>query len=245
MGGGVTTRLTRVRCLGRGRVAGAREPRRRVRRVASADAPRRKTAASGLAEDGDPGTSSSQGKKDFSYNPERGQELSKVGGGTLLVIVAIYGFSRLLARRASYFSKVKLASRSEDDELMERSLEKLRDAKKEGGGDEAGLGSSASPAEAKGPKDVFTNAATVGAISLALFLFSSKLDSYISSIELPDQYTVRQVSVTLKTIVVGMSYLACFIYGANTVGLFLLGIDMVRNPQKHNLVGTNNEEENT
>ena len=148
-----------------------------------------------------------------------------------MVFVAVYGFSRLLARRATYFSTVKLASRSDDEELLDRSIEKLIDAKKEG----EIVSEPTGPAERKGPKDVFTNAATVGAISLALFVFSTKLDGYISSIELPDQYTVRQVSVTLKTIVVGLSYLACFIYGANTLGLFLLGVDMVRNPEKHEL----------
>ena len=157
-------------------------------------------------------------------------ELSKAGGGTLLVFGAIYGFSRLLARRASYFSKVKLASRSVDDELLERSIENLVDEKREGGG--KGVGP-ALVSKTKGPRDVFTNAATVGAISVVLFVLSSKIDGYISSIELPDQYTVRQVSVTLKTIVVGLSYLACFIYGANTLGLFLLGVDMVVNPEKH------------
>ncbi|QDZ18596.1 hypothetical protein HOP50_02g11000 [Chloropicon primus] len=182
---------------------------------------------------GESSASSSGRGSDFSYNPAKGQELSKVGGGTLLVLVAIYGFSRLLARRATYFSKVKIASRSEEEELLERSREKLLDAKKEGGAGE--VARPPRTAEKKGPKDVFTNAATVGAISLALFVFSSKLEGYISSIELPDQYTVRQVSITLKTIVVGLSYLACFIYGANTLGLVLLGIDMVRNPEKHEL----------
>ena len=154
-----------------------------------------------------------------------GLELSKLGGGSLLVIVAVYGFSRLLARRASYFSKVKLASRNEDDELLSRSIEEALDAKKERAGE--------SPKEKKGPKDVFTNAATVGGIFVVLYIISSNLDGYISSLALPEQYTVRQISVTLKTIILGMSYLACFIYGANALGLFLLGVDMVMNPEKH------------
>ena len=147
--------------------------------------------------------------------------------------MGIYGFSRLLARRANYFTKVKLASRNEDDELLDRSIEKLMDAKKEGGGDDDVAKEAPAPKVEKGPKDVFTNAATVGAIFVGLFIVSNKIEGYISSIELPDQYTVRQVSVTLKTIVVGMSYLACFIYGANALGLFLLGVDMVLNPEKH------------
>ena len=80
---------------------------------------------------------------------------------------------------------------------------------------------------------MFTNAATVGGIFVVLYIISSNLDGYISSLALPEQYTVRQISVTLKTIILGMSYLACFIYGANALGLFLLGVDMVMNPEKH------------
>ena len=37
--------------------------------------------------------------------------------------MGIYGFSRLLARRANYFTKVKLASRNEDDELLQKNKE--------------------------------------------------------------------------------------------------------------------------
>jgi hypothetical protein len=168
-------------------------------------------------------------EREFTYNPEKGQELSKIGGGTLFVMVAIYAFARLLARRSTYFTKVRLASRNEDDELMDRVAQKALDSKREGG---EGQQQEKELVE-KGPKDVFTNAATVGAIFVLLYIISHNIESYVSSITLPEQYTVRQVSVTLKTIVIGMSYLATFIYGANALGLFLLGVDMIRNPEKH------------
>ncbi len=147
------------------------------------------------------------------------------------MVVAIYGFSRLLARRATYFSKVRLASRAEDEALLSRRLDERREGSDPKNSGEQGDGPPS--AAKKGPRDVFTNAATVGAVFLALYFVSSKVDASFSSVDLPEQYTVRQISVTLKTIVVGLSYLACFVYGANAFGLFLLGIDMVRNPDKH------------
>jgi len=175
--------------------------------------------------------------REFDYNPEKGQELSKLGGGGLLVVVAIYGFSRLLARRATYFSKVRLASRGEDEDLLSRRLDERKESS------DSALAGKGPPAEKKGPKDVFTNAAVAGAIFLALYIISSKIDASFSSVDLPEQYTVRQISVTLKTIVVGLSYLACFVYGANALGLFLLGVDMVRNPDKHRDLEEEEEEE--
>lgn len=77
------------------------------------------------------------------------------------------------------------------------------------------------------------NASVVGFVSVLLYIASDRLNAYLTGLQLPDQYTVRQVFLLTRTVVVGLSYLGCFIYGANALGLTLLAIDMWRNPSKH------------
>ena len=160
------------------------------------------------------------------YDPTKGQDAMRLGGSSVFVVAALYAFARLFARRADYFTKVKLAARSEDDALLNRTLDDLAE-------EEAPEEAARPPGSAATAGAAFQNAASVGAVSVALFALTSALDAYLNGVDLPDQYTVRQVGVLFRTVIVGLSYLACFIYGANSLGLLLLGVDMVRNPEKH------------
>ncbi|KAL3162076.1 hypothetical protein ABBQ38_009142 [Trebouxia sp. C0009 RCD-2024] len=52
-----------------------------------------------------------------------------------------------------------------------------------------------------------------------LFLFSTNISKYFGGQDLPDQYTARNITVTIRTAVGGLAYLATFIFGANALGL--------------------------
>ena len=62
-------------------------------------------------------------------------------------------------------------------------------------------------------------AVQAGVFAYLLYLFSSNVDGYFERQPLPDQYTARNITVAISTIVRGLSYLITFIFGANAVGL--------------------------
>lgn len=76
------------------------------------------------------------------------------------------------------------------------------------------------------PFKAFLSATQALAIAAVLFFFATTLDTAMSTAELPDQYTVRSIAVTLRTIVTGLAYLATFIFAANGVGLAALTVQL-------------------
>ena len=59
----------------------------------------------------------------------------------------------------------------------------------------------------------------MGVFAYLLFLVSSNVDGYFEGQALPDQLTARNITITLRTVVRGLSYLMTFLFAANTVGL--------------------------
>ena len=59
----------------------------------------------------------------------------------------------------------------------------------------------------------------LGVFAYLLFLVSSNVDGYFEGQALPDQLTARNITITLRTVVRGLSYLMTFLLAANTVGL--------------------------
>ena len=59
----------------------------------------------------------------------------------------------------------------------------------------------------------------LGVFAYLLFLLSSGVDGYFEGQALPDQLTARNITITLRTVVRGLSYLMTFLFAANTVGL--------------------------
>ena len=68
----------------------------------------------------------------------------------------------------------------------------------------------------------FTGGLTGLGISAVLYVFASKVSASFDGKALPESETVRQISITVRTIVEGLSYLATFVYAANGVGLIAL-----------------------
>ena len=78
-------------------------------------------------------------------------------------------------------------------------------------------------------ESTFTGGITGIAISAGLYIFASKISTGFDNSSLPESYTARQISITVRTIVEGLVYLATFVYAANGVGLTLLGFKKLKN----------------
>ena len=62
-------------------------------------------------------------------------------------------------------------------------------------------------------------AVQAGAMAYGMWLLSTGVDAYFDRQAMPDQFTARNITVTVRTITRGLAYLATFIFGANAVGL--------------------------
>ena len=63
------------------------------------------------------------------------------------------------------------------------------------------------------------SAIRLGVFAYLLYMLSSGVDGYFEGQALPDQLTARNITITLRTVVRGLSYLLTFLFAANTVGL--------------------------
>ena len=57
-------------------------------------------------------------------------------------------------------------------------------------------------------------------MSYGMWLLSTGVDAYFARQALPDQYTAHSITVTVRTVTLGLAYLATFIFGVNAIGLF-------------------------
>lgn len=73
--------------------------------------------------------------------------------------------------------------------------------------------------------------AQAGAFCYAFFLLSQVVDDYFSHQDVPSQYTARNITMVIQSVVRGLVYLVTFIFGANATGLAALAIQMVVDPE--------------
>jgi len=131
--------------------------------------------------------------------------------GFLFTAFCGWYFWRVVKKRGKRAQTFRVANQLSPEELKEREEErKLKDKKL-----------SASQA--------FTGGITGIAISTVLYIFASKVSDGFDNSSLPESYTARQISITVRTIVEGLVYLATFVYAANGVGLTMLGFKKLKN----------------
>lgn len=131
--------------------------------------------------------------------------------GFLFTAFCGWYFWRVVKKRGKRAQTFRVANQLSPEELKEREEErKLKDKK---------LNAS----------QAFTGGITGIAISAGLYIFASKISSGFDNSSLPESYTARQISITVRTIVEGLVYLATFVYAANGVGLTLLGFKKLKN----------------
>lgn len=77
------------------------------------------------------------------------------------------------------------------------------------------------------PFDALIGAVQALGIAAGLYIFATKMDGVLLAAPLPEQYTVRNMAVTVRTVLRGLVYLATFIFAANGVGLSALALKLL------------------
>lgn len=74
-----------------------------------------------------------------------------------------------------------------------------------------------------------SGAAVAGVIALVLYKFSVTVEGSFSGKAVSLNYSIRNLTITVRTIVTGMCYLATFVFAANAIGLTLLSLQLALN----------------
>ncbi|WCJ32218.1 hypothetical protein M5689_013657 [Euphorbia peplus] len=117
---------------------------------------------------------------------------------------------RSLRRRARRAKELKFRS-SGAKTLKEEALETLK-----------AIGSA--PIETKkspSPVQAFLGGISAAVIAVILYKFTTTIEASLNRQTISDNFSVRQITITIRTIINGICYLATFVFGLNSVGLFL------------------------
>ncbi|KAG6600385.1 hypothetical protein SDJN03_05618, partial [Cucurbita argyrosperma subsp. sororia] len=118
---------------------------------------------------------------------------------------------RSLRRRAKRVKELKFRSAGVKKSLKEEAMESLKAI-------------STGPIQSKSkpsPVQAFLGAIAAGVIALILYKFTTTIEAALNRQTVSDNFSVRQLTITIRTIVNGICYLATFVFGINAVGLFL------------------------
>ncbi|EPS60533.1 hypothetical protein M569_14271, partial [Genlisea aurea] len=125
--------------------------------------------------------------------------------------IAVFLF-RSLRRRAKRVTETRFTSSGEKKALKEEALESLKKSV------------ALPPPPSKSPTtpvQALLGALAAAVIALVLYRFTTTIESALNRQTISDNYSVRQITVTIRTIINGLCYLATFVFGANSVGLLL------------------------
>ncbi|KAK9688857.1 hypothetical protein RND81_09G016300 [Saponaria officinalis] len=84
--------------------------------------------------------------------------------------------------------------------------------------------------EGPSPVQALLGGIAAGVITLILYKFTTTIEAALNRQTLSDAYSVRQITVTIRTIINGICYLATFVFGLNSIGLFLYSGQLALNP---------------
>ncbi|GFP78634.1 hypothetical protein PHJA_000007000 [Phtheirospermum japonicum] len=71
------------------------------------------------------------------------------------------------------------------------------------------------------PDEAFLGALIAAVFCVLLYKFTTTIQFSLNSQRLSNNYSVRQITITIRTIINGLCYLATFVFGFNSIGLFL------------------------
>lgn len=77
------------------------------------------------------------------------------------------------------------------------------------------------PKASPSPAQAFLGAITAGVIAVILYKFTTTIEAALNRQTISDNISVRQITITIRTIINGLCYLATFVFGFNSLGLFL------------------------
>ncbi|KDP45852.1 hypothetical protein JCGZ_15296 [Jatropha curcas] len=124
--------------------------------------------------------------------------------------IAIFLF-RSVRRRAKRAKELKFRSSGVKKSIKEEALDSLK-----------AMGSvSIDAGKPPSPVQTLLGGISAGVIALILYKFTTTIEAALNRQTISDSYSVRQITITIRTIINGLCYLATFVFGLNSVGLFL------------------------
>ncbi|KAF9608703.1 hypothetical protein IFM89_010835 [Coptis chinensis] len=118
---------------------------------------------------------------------------------------------RSLRRRAKRAKELKYRSDGVKKSIKEEALDNLKGMKL------ATEDPSAPPSAAQ----ALLGGIAAGVITLILYKFATTVEAGLNRQVISDNFSVRQITITIRTIINGICYLATFVFGINSVGLIL------------------------
>ncbi|KAG9447764.1 hypothetical protein H6P81_013892 [Aristolochia fimbriata] len=77
------------------------------------------------------------------------------------------------------------------------------------------------PGKPPSPVQALLGGLSAGVIALILYKFTTTIEASLNRQTISDNFSVRQITITIRTIINGLCYLATFVFGANSIGLIL------------------------
>ncbi|KAL5080829.1 hypothetical protein RYX36_009250 [Vicia faba] len=71
------------------------------------------------------------------------------------------------------------------------------------------------------PDQALLGAIIAGIIAVILYRFTTTIEASLYRQSISDNFSVRQITITIRTVINGLCYLATFVYGINSFGLLL------------------------
>ncbi|PIN03572.1 hypothetical protein CDL12_23904 [Handroanthus impetiginosus] len=126
---------------------------------------------------------------------------------------------RSLRRRAKRAKQMRVRSSGAKKSWKEEAIGSLRTMSK-------------SPVKAKSPPSpdqALLGALIAAAFGVLLYKFTTSIEYTLNHQTLSNNYSVRQITITIRTIINGLCYLATFVFGFNSLGLFLYSGQLAMN----------------
>ncbi|CAM6115363.1 unnamed protein product [Calypogeia fissa] len=83
------------------------------------------------------------------------------------------------------------------------------------------------PTPLPSPVQTFFGAAVAGVIALGLYKFTATVETGFSVKAVSQDYSIRNLTITVRTIITGLCYLATFVFAANSIGLTLYAFQLL------------------
>ncbi|XP_009380595.2 uncharacterized protein LOC103968950 [Musa acuminata AAA Group] len=71
------------------------------------------------------------------------------------------------------------------------------------------------------PAQALLGGIAAAVIALILYKFTTTIEAALNRQAISDSFSVRQITITIRTIINGLCYLATFVFGVNSIGLML------------------------